>query len=234
MTVKKKIIIGTIAGLILIITFGLAKYYKAYVLYRIPTSTMGPTFPINQIIFGSSLLSVQKGDIVAYEADPLSYEPSQTTYEAVCRIIATESDTLQIINGLLFINNNFCDDTLNLSYNFKLATIEIAEKLSEYQKTYKLFPNLNDSVILNASYTEIKKLALKRIFKREIENSVTIIPKLFNIHTDKNWTLDNMGPIIIPADYYFLMGDNRSNSADSRLRGFVNKNKIIARISSEK
>jgi signal peptidase I len=39
----------------------------------------------------------------------------------------------------------------------------------------------------------------------------------------------NFGPVVVPADAYFMMGDNRDNSEDSRYIGFVPREKLIAR-----
>lgn len=45
-------------------------------------------------------------------------------------------------------------------------------------------------------------------------------------------SLDNVGPFVVPDNHYFMMGDNRDNSQDSRVMemvGFIPLNKIMGR-----
>jgi signal peptidase I len=44
-------------------------------------------------------------------------------------------------------------------------------------------------------------------------------------------TRDTWGPLVVPPDSYFMMGDNRDESYDSRYWGFVKKEEVIGRAS---
>lgn len=56
-----------------------------------------------------------------------------------------------------------------------------------------------------------------------------------SIYSDEGWTpeelrvRDGYGPMVVPPDSFFLLGDNRDNSNDSRFWGFVNKDQLIGK-----
>ncbi|MDG2140335.1 MAG: signal peptidase I [Gammaproteobacteria bacterium] len=72
------------------------------------------------------------------------------------------------------------------------------------------------------------------------ENNATIIKEYLPHKTHQarlsqrfiNRSSRSYGPVIVPADEYFVLGDNRDNSADSRIYSFIPRGEIIGRSSS--
>ena len=62
----------------------------------------------------------------------------------------------------------------------------------------------------------------------EVRVNGTIVPSPYV--TGEHQSYDDWGPEVIPEGYCFVLGDNRSNSSDSRIFGFVPKKYIIAKV----
>ena len=54
-------------------------------------------------------------------------------------------------------------------------------------------------------------------------------PYAIHIHPDEQLPQDNFGPVTVPEGEYFMLGDNRDDSADSRVWGTVKRNAIVGK-----
>ena len=62
-----------------------------------------------------------------------------------------------------------------------------------------------------------------RVYRNDVLIPDDYVPTEFRSH-------DDYGPQVVPQGYYFVMGDHRNNSSDSRHWGFVPKKYIIGKV----
>ena len=76
-----------------------------------------------------------------------------------------------------------------------------------------------------AEYWDITKAApviINETFENQVPHTITVQPL-------RHFFAQNFGPIEVPPDHYFMLGDNRDNSADSRFIGAVDEKYILGK-----
>jgi len=62
-----------------------------------------------------------------------------------------------------------------------------------------------------------------------IDNELYINDKVIDFEFKTNGKTEDFGPYVVPDGSYYVLGDNRINSVDSRVFGFVLEERIIGR-----
>jgi len=220
---------------------------------RVPTGSMETTIKVgdflfvNKFIYGSSsprnipftdialpyfqlpaFKDPEKGEIVVFEypGDRDDLHPKGIT-NYVKRCIATPGDTIQIINKVVFINGKEAPIPTHIQYAdphiYPAGIVHpgIFPKGSGWNRdNYGPYavPKAGDVITLNSQNIEKWRTIIDREFgKRVVKN------RNGKIFIDGK----EVTSYKIKKDYYFMMGDNRDNSDDSRFWGLVSRDRVI-------
>jgi len=191
-------------------------------LYSNPSTANEPALKLNSKMLVSNLVKPRIGDFVCFKFKDEEFG----SYIKVNRLYGLENDTLEIKNGIVYLNNLNLDIGLNLIHNYKVST-SVFEKLRKEGLINESSTSgkISDELYLISLKDDIAKkfnLTSHRIIENKDDES-KYVKEIFN----ENWNKDNLGPLIIPKNKIFVLGDNRDNSMDSRYVGLIDKNKVV-------
>ncbi len=220
---------------------------------RVPTGSMEGTIKVgdflfvNKFIYGSSsprnipftnvvlpyfqlpaITEPKKGDIIVFEypGDRDVITPTVIS-NYVKRCVAEPGDTLEIINKVIYINGKELHRPPHIQYLMPnilpkgYTRPDVFPKGCGWNKDQYgpiVIPKKGDIVNLSVNNIETYRTLINRNYKREVVST-----KGSKIFIDGK----PVDKYEIPQDYFFAIGDNRDDSADSRYWGFVPREKIV-------
>jgi signal peptidase I len=214
---------------VLVAGWVIARITGALQMYRIPTPSSEPTIKVGSIIFTSNLKTPVPGHTIAYKSEYVdSLNPYAVTGEThLHRLVADEGDVIEMKEAILFLNGKNFDIGKNLLCNYIadetiIAAITNRQELEEKQYLRQIGENMFEVFLTSNEVIELNKkgLALEKVVYRDMNEMMGAFKWM---NKDSVWSIDNFGPLKIPKGHFFVIGDNRHNSLDSRYVGFIKK-----------
>ena len=241
---------------ILVLVLFLALILKAFIVdaFQIPTGSMkntlleGDFLLVNKSAYSIStphqipflgkrlsrteLISTGKpefNDVVAFEIPADYYDPDSEEYSILIkRIIGLPGDTIEIKDQILYINHKKYRTPSYIKINLNETLIENINK--------ELFPYNNKWSLENYGPIIVPKKGMKvelnpkNILQWQNAINTDYGKKVISVEgTVINLNNQAIREYVFEKDYYFVLGDNRKNSIDSRYFGYIPEEWIIGK-----
>ena len=232
---KKKLIIAAavlctliVGALIVARVTGLLQFYS------IPTPSNEPNIKPGDKIFSSNYKEPLPYNFIVFtsnNADSINKQipDFKAGSHYIHRLCGIPGNIIEMRNGVLYVNYKNFDDKLNLNNQYIISSKEFYTIEQD---------DINEMGTLGGTYMINRDSALvtfDTVLIKKYQSKINLVPYIiigqgFECFTwynkNKNWTVDNFGPLKIPTGCYFVLGDNRHNALDSRYTGFVKKENI--------
>ena len=182
--------------------------------FRIPSGSMLPTLHagdfilVNKYEYGLRFpvfnFGITEGSAPKRGDIVVFKYPLDKNIDFIKRVIGVPGDEIRYINKQLYVNGKRIEATPDGNFFDK--------------ETYTDLKQFNEN--------------LEGVVHKIVENDkVSSMARPVQGHNGLNQCIYNMGDVVcrVPDGHYFMMGDNRDNSADSRFWGFVLKEDIVGR-----
>jgi signal peptidase I len=186
-------------------------------IYTFATTSNMPTHAVGDTFFASRLKNPDYGSFVCFKS------PIHNIW--IHRIIGIPDDIIEIKDAVVYRNGKKLDEPY--TWNEYALSKKQYESIAGYimqNKNNVLLPA--DSGYSPSGLEYIVSLTNGEIKQYHLNCKKHLLPKdttavgMFVAFRNKGYSPDNFGPVKIPVNNYFVMGDNRHDAQDSRYIGF--------------
>jgi signal peptidase I len=186
--------------------------------FKIPSGSMIPTLHVgdfilvNKFTYGIRLPIIdkkiiqlnnpQRGDVMVF------HYPEDPSLDYIKRVVGLPGDTVEYRNKVLTINGVLQPQEADGEYNY----VEAGLNFVHTEKRIETLGNHKHALLINPEMPTVRLNSVAEFSGRE------------------NCTYDtDLVRCKVPQGEYFMMGDNRDNSRDSRYWGFVPDSEIVGK-----